>query len=135
MNKDKTYQHSTEFEVRDYEIDLQGVVNNANYMHYLEHARHKFLLSHDIDFEALHKEGLDLIVTRAEMRYRSSLKSGDRFVIKSNIIKEGNIQLAFEQDIYKLPDNKLVLTAKITGACTLNGRPVIPTKVFSALDL
>ena len=56
-------------------------------------------------------------------------------VIKSNIIKEGNIQLAFEQDIYKLPDNKLVLTAKITGACTLNGRPVIPTEVFSALDL
>lgn len=135
MNKDKTYQHSTVFEVRDYEIDLQGVVNNANYMHYLEHARHKFLLSYNIDFEALHKEGLDLIVTRAEMRYRSSLRSRDSFIIKSNIIKKGNIQLTFEQDIYKLPENKLVLTAKITGACTLNGKPVIPTEVFTALNL
>lgn len=135
MIKDKTYQHETEFEVRDYEIDLQGVVNNANYMHYLEHARHKFLLSKNIDFEALHKEGKDLIVTRAEMRYRSPLKSGDKFVIKSNILKKGNIQVLFEQDIFKLSENKLVLSAKITGACTCNGKPVIPSDVFEALDL
>ena len=135
MTKNKSYQHETEFEVRDYEIDLQGVVNNANYMHYLEHARHKFLLSKNIDFEELHHEGKDLIVTKAEMRYRSPLRSGDRFVIKSNITKEGNIQVAFEQDIYKLPDNKLVLTAKITGACTYKGRPIVPEEVFKALDL
>ena len=135
MSKDKTYQHSIEFEVRDYEVDLQGVVNNANYMHYLEHARHKFLLSKNIGFEALHKEGKDLIVTKAEMRYRLPLRSGDSFVIKSNIMKEGNVQVAFEQDIFKLPDNKLVLTAKITGACTYNGRPIVPSEVFSALDL
>ncbi|NSW95739.1 MAG: acyl-CoA thioesterase, partial [Bacteroidales bacterium] len=32
-----------EFTVRDYECDLQGVVNNANYQHYLEHARHEYL--------------------------------------------------------------------------------------------
>ena len=25
--------------VRDYECDLQGIVNNANYQHYLEHCR------------------------------------------------------------------------------------------------
>ncbi len=135
MKQDKIYQHETEFEVRDYEIDLQGVVNNANYMHYLEHARHKFLLSKNIDFEAFHKEGKDLIVTKAEMRYRSALKSGDRFIIKSNIRKEGNIQISFEQDIYRLPDNTLVLTAKITGACTYNGKPMVPTEVFTSLGL
>lgn len=135
MKRDKVYQHETKFEVRDYEIDLQGVVNNANYMHYLEHARHKFLLSNNIDFEALHREGKDLIVTKAEMRYRSSLRSGDMFVVKSRIYKEGNVQLAFEQDIYRLPDNTLVLSAKITGACTYGGKPVVPSEVFSALDI
>ena len=29
-------------EVRDYEIDAEGIVNNANYLHYLEHTRHEF---------------------------------------------------------------------------------------------
>ena len=31
-----------DMEVRDYEIDYQGIVNNANYLHYLEHTRHEF---------------------------------------------------------------------------------------------
>ena len=29
--------------VRAYECDLQCIVNNANYQHYMEHARHEFL--------------------------------------------------------------------------------------------
>ena len=58
---------SLEFAVRDYECDLQGVVNNANYQHYLEHARHEFLISKGISFADLHNEGLDLIVTKARL--------------------------------------------------------------------
>ena len=37
-------------EARDHECDIQGVVNNAHYQHYFEHARHRFLLDHKIDF-------------------------------------------------------------------------------------
>ena len=43
--------------VRDYECDLQGIVNNANYQHYLEHTRHEFLLSTGVSFAALHEQG------------------------------------------------------------------------------
>ncbi|HAD03062.1 MAG TPA: acyl-CoA thioesterase, partial [Porphyromonadaceae bacterium] len=41
----KSYIFKLSMKVRDYECDLQGVVNNANYQHYLEHTRHEFLES------------------------------------------------------------------------------------------
>jgi acyl-CoA thioester hydrolase len=36
---------SLEMKVRDYECDMQGIVNNAVYQNYLEWARHEYLLS------------------------------------------------------------------------------------------
>ena len=37
------YVFTMKMSVRDYECDLQGIVNNANYLHYIEHTRHEFL--------------------------------------------------------------------------------------------
>jgi len=39
----ENYRFKLNFEVRDYECDLSGIVNNAVYLHYLEHARHELL--------------------------------------------------------------------------------------------
>jgi acyl-CoA thioester hydrolase len=131
----KNYSFSLEFSVRDYECDLQGIVNNAVYQHYLEHARHEFLISRDIRFAALHEEGLDLIVTRIEIDYKHPLRSRDRFVVNLNIRREGNLRLIFEQDILRLPDNKLIVQAEVTGIASRNGRPVSPAPVLSRLGL
>jgi acyl-CoA thioester hydrolase len=124
-----------EFAVRDYECDIQGVVNNANYQHYLEHARHEFLISRGISFAQLHEEGLDLIVTKVEIEYKYPLKSRDRFLVTVNVQKEGNIRIIFLQEIFRLPDKKLIVRAKITGAATKNGRPVYPAEVIKKLGL
>ena len=37
----KEYLYKLEMKTRDYECDIQGVVNNANYIHYLEATRHE----------------------------------------------------------------------------------------------
>ena len=124
-----------EFSVRDYECDLQGVVNNANYQHYLEHARHEYLISKGISFAGLHDEGIDLIVTRVEIDYRSPLRSRDRFVVRTEIKREGNVRLVFLQEIYRLPDHKPVVKAKVTGAATRNGKPVQPGNLIEQLGL
>ena len=129
------YLHSVEFTVRDYECDIQGVVNNANYQHYLEHARHEFLISKGISFAQLHEDGLELIVTKVEIEYKYPLRSRDRFVIKTNIQREGNIRLVFLQDIYRSDDLKLIVRARITGAATKNGKPVYPGEVIDKLGL
>lgn len=56
------YIYELKMKVRDYECDLQGIVNNANYQHYLEHTRHEFLTSVGISFAKLHEEGVDPVV-------------------------------------------------------------------------
>lgn len=54
--------YSLEFKVRDYECDLQGIVNNANYQHYYEHTRHEFLVENGISFADMHDRGIDFVV-------------------------------------------------------------------------
>ena len=58
------YIYELKMKVRDYECDLKGIVNNANYQHYLEHTRHEFLTSVGISFARLHEEGVDPVVAR-----------------------------------------------------------------------
>ncbi|MHC1705069.1 MAG: acyl-CoA thioesterase [Tenuifilaceae bacterium] len=118
------YQYELEFSVRDYECDLQGIVNNAVYLNYLEHTRHQFLLDKKIDFAKLHDEGIDLVVSRIEIDYKHSLRSDDKFIVKVNTHKEGHLRMIFEQDIYKIPENKHVVHAKVIGVGLNKGRPM-----------
>lgn len=126
---------SLELKVRDYECDIQGVVNNANYQHYLEHARHEYLITKGISFSNLHDEGIDLIVSKVEIEYKYPLRSMDRFIVTVDIQREGNVRLAFMQNIYRLPDNKLVARGKITGVATKRGKPVAPGNLIQLLGL
>jgi acyl-CoA thioester hydrolase len=133
--RETSFNFSLEFTVRDYECDLQGVVNNANYQHYLEHARHEFLVSKGVSFARLHAEGIDLIVSRVEIDYKYPLRSRDRFVVRLNIERAGNVRLLFIQEICRMPDGKLIASARVTGVATKNGKPVSPANIAEQLGL
>ena len=121
------YDFETEFEVRDYECDLQGIVNNSVYQNYLEHTRHKFLKTLGRDFAQLSKEeDINPVVYRIEIDYKKPLKSGDTFVCKLKMEREGNLKLLFKQDIYRLPDNMLMIKSVVTAVVLKSGRPVKP---------
>lgn len=115
------YSYELAFKVRDYECDLQGIVNNANYQHYLEHTRHEFLLSVGISFAALHEQGTDGVVARINMAFKTPLRSGDEFVSKLYIRKEG-IKYVFYQDIFRTADNKVVVKAVVETVFLIDGR-------------
>lgn len=122
-----SYTFSLEMEVRDYECDMQGIVNNSVYQNYIEHVRHRYLKEVGIDFREFTEKGINLVVVRAEMDYKSPLKSGDRFVVCLNMVRESPLKFAFYQDIFRLPDLKPVLRARIVGtALNRRGRPEIP---------
>jgi len=128
------YVYELTFQVRDYECDLQGVVNNAVYQHYMEHTRHEFMKSIGLDFARLHEEGVDALVARIEIAYRYPLRSGDTFVCRLNIEKEGKLKYIFYQDIYRLPDEKLIAQGKVTATTTVNGRLAVSPVVDEAFS-
>lgn len=115
------YIFELQMKVRDYECDLQGIVNNANYQHYIEHTRHEFLSSLGVSFARLHEEGIDPVVARLNMAIKTPLKSGDEFISKLYLKKEG-IKYVFYQDIFRLPDMKPVIKATVETVCVINGR-------------
>jgi len=115
-----SYIYELKMKVRDYECDLQGIVNNANYQHYTEHARHEFLLSKGISFSDLHKKGIDAVVARLTMQFKTPLTSGDEFACRLRVKKEG-IRYVFHQDIFRLPDEKLAMRSQVDIVCLVNG--------------
>ena len=115
------YIYELTFKVRDYECDLQGIVNNANYQHYTEHTRHEFLRSHGVSFADLHERGIDAVVASMQLRFKKPLRSGDEFVSKLALKKEG-IKYVFIQDIYHLPDMRPVFKSTVETVCLINGR-------------
>lgn len=115
------YIFSLEFKVRDYECDLQGIVNNANYQHYTEHTRHEFLRSRGVSFADLHARGIDAVVAGMQLRFKQPLRSGDSFVSRLALRKEG-LKYVFVQNIYRLPDLRPVFKSTVDTVCLINGR-------------
>ncbi len=137
---------TSEITVRDYECDLQGIVNNAVYMNYLEHGRHEWPRAHSIDFADLHARGLDLVVIRAEMDFKVSLKPGDKCIVKTEARMETRLRWVFEQKIFLVAGassgvteaaNTLALKARIIGTCMDRGRgkPVECEELNAAIDI
>ncbi|MCK9301550.1 MAG: acyl-CoA thioesterase [Bacteroidales bacterium] len=129
----ETALYEIRLKVRDYECDLQGIVNNANYQHYLEHARHEFLRSIGLSFADYHYRGIDLVVTRVEIDYKTPLTSGDSFVVNLNMKKEG-VRWLFFQEIWNEQSGKLCVKAKVAAVAVVNGRPKNCAEVDAAFN-
>jgi acyl-CoA thioester hydrolase len=124
-----------DFEVRDNEIDMQGIVNNANYFIYFAHARHKFLKELGVSFAKMTEENQLLLLISSTIEYKRPLKSEDLFYVTCQLAPEGKIRFAFEQEIRKTVDDSLIATARNIGVC-LNGnhknRPYVPEIIKSS---
>ena len=112
--------------VRDYECDAQGIVNNANYQHYYEVARHEFLEEEGMNFYCLHEEGIDAVVVSVYIRYKHSLRGSESFTVRIDKISKEGIRYIFDQSIVRLRDGKVCSTGRFEIACMLNGKVAKP---------
>ena len=120
MNSNDKYIFELQIKVRDYEVDSEGIVNNANYLHYLEHTRHEFCYHAGFSFREMHSQGIDPVLRKVEIEYLSPLGLGEEMISKLNISRKG-ARFIFQQDIYK-PDGTPVVKANVIVACIENGR-------------
>jgi len=127
------YIYELEMDVRDYECDLQGIVNNSVYQNYLEHTRHEFLKVIGLDFAELFRQGVKAVVAKVELAYKNSLQSGDSFIVKLACEKKG-IKYMFYQDIYRKSDNALCLKGIVTSVCVVNGKLGDSAEIIDAVD-
>ena len=119
------YQFSLDIRVRDYETDSQGIVNNANYLHYLEITRHDFCEEAGTSFRAMQERGLDPVVRKIEIEYLNSLTMGDTMTSCLNMRREGArfiFNPRFDQNIYNASTGAPVVKAKVTVVCLQDGR-------------
>lgn len=120
MGNNNNYIFELPIKVRDYEVDAEGIVNNANYLHYLEHTRHEFCQFAGFTFREMHLQGIDPVLRKVEIEYLTPLGLGDEMISKLNIYRKG-ARFIFQQDIYK-PDGTPVVKSIVTVACLENGR-------------
>lgn len=129
--------YKVEFEVRDNEIDIQGVVNNANYFIYMAHARHKFLKEVlKIDFIEMAKENQNLFLINSQIEFKKPLLPNNKFYVTCKLVPEGRVRFNFEQEV-RLSSNDMLIAKGINmGVCmdSNKNRPYIPKAITKYLE-
>lgn len=114
------YLFSMPLKVRDYEVDSQGIVNNANYLHYLEHTRHEFCQAFGVSFRDMQAEGIDPVVSHIDIAYLTPLRLGESMVSCLNMERKGP-RFIFRQDIFN-EQGQQVVKALVTIVALEQGR-------------
>jgi acyl-CoA thioester hydrolase len=118
-------------QVRTYECDSYGHVNNANYLNYLEYGRYEYLKDIGFDYPGIVKAGYGVYVARVEIDYRRSALPDDRLLIKTWPVKKGAVSGVFAQEIRR--GEELLVEAKVTWAF-VDSRGM-PVKIPAEYDL
>lgn len=134
-----TEQHPSPFiwrsEVRGYELDLQGIVNNAVYLQYLDQTRILYLLSKGIDWETWHKNGYNLVVNHIDLHFKQPLRQHDQFYVTAMAKPHGRLKIVFNQSIFK-QDDTLIAHAIVTCVCvsTTTNKPIASAELAQLLS-
>lgn len=117
--------YSISFKVRDYECDSEGIVNNANYLHFFEMARNEHLEHLGFDYQKLVDKGVNIVLRRAEVDYIAPLKGREDITVTCSVERVSPLRIVCHQEIIRNSDGKTVAKGKMTATCiNREGRPL-----------
>jgi acyl-CoA thioester hydrolase len=119
--------YTTTIQVRWGELDPYGHVNHAAYLSYLEHARIGALEGIGWGMDKLRGRGCQVVVVRADVRFRRPATAGDTLTITTGIIDLRPATSRWRQQMWR--DDDLIVEAEITAAfTTAEGQPARPPR-------
>ncbi len=127
------YIYSMEIPVRDYELDSEGIVNNAIYLHYLEMTRHEFCRWAGYSFKAMSADGIVPVLSRVEIDYKTPLRSGD-VMLSCLWVEAKGVRFVFHQDIFNKLTGDVAVRAVVTVVSLEDGKLSRSEKLFKAFE-
>ena len=125
----KVFHHRTQVKVRNYEIDWQGIVHNAIYVHYFEIGRIEYLnqIGAKVDMNTVNHES-KVVLARNEVDYRTPARYGDTINVYSRISTIKNSSFIFEGILERDPTDE-ILAENVAVHVWLNHKTNAPMSV------
>jgi thioesterase-3 len=118
---------SLEIVVRSTEIDVNGHVNNAKYLEYLEWGREEWYERAELPYDTFLELGIQTVTVNININYRKECVQNDRLTITTKPEKMGRTSYVLKQEIHN-QRGELVADALVTSvtmdSTTRTSRPV-----------
>lgn len=103
------FKFSTSFRVRNYEVDWQGIVHNANYLLYFEVGRLEYLrhIGETVNMNSITGDA-KVVLVRNEINYKSPAIFDQLLTVKTKISRIGNTSFIFKGVIEDATTGKLI---------------------------
>ncbi|WP_027417279.1 acyl-CoA thioesterase [Aneurinibacillus terranovensis] len=105
---------SLEIVVRSTEIDVNGHVNNAKYLEYLEWGREEWYEQANLPYDSFLEMGIQTVTVNININYRKECRQNDRLTIKTSPERLGRTSYVLKQEIFN-QDGQLVADATVTS--------------------
>ncbi|MCD8255156.1 MAG: acyl-CoA thioesterase [Oscillospiraceae bacterium] len=86
--------------VNYYETDRMSIVHHSNYIRWMEEARLDYMHKAGVDYPSMEADGIIMPVTGVKCSYKTSLRYGDTFTVKTTLTGFNGIRMEFSYKIY-----------------------------------
>jgi acyl-CoA thioester hydrolase len=126
--------HESRLRVRYEETDKMQVVYYAKVFVWMEVGRVNLMRDIGLPHGDWEAKGLGMPVVQAHADYRASARFDDEILVKTRVARVGNSSIRFENEIYRLPDLRLLCVGHTIHALSKEGKTVpFPEEMRSKL--